>query len=283
MAEFAQRGNLSFSAQKCIYIGQGTTPDMNGSRFSARPSANYLGTIINLDGIHRTWQKTQIAKCYPLINNLSSKTPLNLLPLHRRATIYKAFIRSGYEYLIQLGSLLGNNQLALRNIHRYALEQILLLPANCNSSLLWLLLRIEAPMTRTTRLQWLWYKKLETNPITKNLLTKEPLHSELSKPELLKLNEEIISLLRNDRSLQKISIKSLSLRHTTVSAWKNLERTAPVTFTLLRKANLTATLKKLNQMPPITQANFFITHLHVHRNNLLRDIVRENENLTPSP
>jgi len=124
MAEFAQRANLSFSARKCIYIGQGTTPDMNGSLFSARPSANYLGTIINLDGIHRTWQKTQIAKCYPLINNLSSKTPLNSLPLHRRATIYKAFIRSGHEYLIQLGSLLGNNQLALRNIYRHALEKI---------------------------------------------------------------------------------------------------------------------------------------------------------------
>jgi hypothetical protein len=67
MYEFANRANLTFSATKCTYIGNRTAPELNGTPFAVRPSVNYLGTIITPKGIHPKWQKSQIARCYPLI------------------------------------------------------------------------------------------------------------------------------------------------------------------------------------------------------------------------
>jgi len=277
MQEFAVRSNLTFSAPKCIYIGNSTAPVFNGVQFSSRVSAPYLGTIISLSGISDIWQKSLIARSYKLIDKLAASLQLENLPLSRRAIIYKAFVRSSYEYLCQLGNLLGNNEYGIRKLFKYSLTKILHLPPKSDPSLLWLLLGIEDPIKRITRLQWLWYKKLSVdNQLFKHILSSNPLFTELTKPDVLRLDRSILLMYRQDKKLHKSSAKSLSLIFLSRSAWSRLEQTSSESSDLLKQATLPITQSRLDLMPLINQAQFFILENHVIRNRFLESITNSN-------
>jgi hypothetical protein len=234
-------------------------------------SLTYLGTVLTPNGIQNSWYRTQLARGFTQIRSLSTKLPIHSLPLSKRVLIYKTFVRSSHEYLCQLGNLLGTNSLTARNLFRTALKEILLLPPNSDGNLLWIFLKIEPPHHRTTRLQWLWWMKLRGGEnITRSLLDNDPLRGELTKPDILRLNQQILEMRRSDKSLLRSSPKSLARIFTTRHAWANLERTMPETFSLLKDASLTDISRRLDLSDAITQAKFFSTPSYDDRNDLIK-------------
>lgn len=258
--EFSARANLLFSPHKCIYQGAREAPTIYGTPILKRSSTSYLGTLISRHGVPESWQTSLLARSHTLISRLTNLVPMQSISIFRRTCIFKTFIRSCSEYLVQLGSLLGNHGFGFLKLFRQSLRDILLLPQKCLSPLLVLVLKLENPYRRLTRLQWIWTQKMKGShlPIHISLLRDSNLvYKELHNPKTLQLDRMIRSLPEEFPLSNDPKPKQLSWRAVKEEAWSDLCQKCPDTFAMMQKIPMTIIRSALTLSSVSTVQDFF--------------------------
>jgi hypothetical protein len=266
--EFSERSHLRFAPHKCIYQGSLSPPQIYGTPILKRSSANYLGTIISRHGIPESWQNTLLARSHLIIPKITSILDLKTIPISRRATIYKTFVRSSAEYLFQLGSILGNHLFGHLKLFRQGLSDILLLPHRCVSPLLMIYLKMEHPYNRLTRLQWLWLKKMEGSPLPIHRALMNPNHPvfrELHNPGVLKFDHLVRSLPPPPTNAPAPSNTSRAWSASIQLAWTTLQTQCPESYTLLKMIPMSTIRRALDTSSDDLVLNFFSTHKKLER------------------
>jgi hypothetical protein len=168
LENFASEYDITFAPKKCIYIGNDeVAPTIQGGEMSFNAKAKYLGAWIDRSGIRADHFTVALATANGMISKITRKLNLDPLNVGRRVIIFKTFIRSQLEYLLQLVDILQVTPAKMYHIYRRALREIVGLNKSYDNSLVHLLLGVEPANIRlcALRKKYSWKIQESTLPI----------------------------------------------------------------------------------------------------------------------